>query len=132
MPKKPKFDPFDPKHRIGPLFYHVTPYDVWKTQISKQGLIPRLEKRGIYVDDPLEKRVYLFEDPVTADDAITNWIAEDWYPNDRWFALLEVSIPSWIREVHDDPELAGSYFVTEWIPNTHVRRFKKVDAGEPE
>lgn len=124
----PKFDPFA---AIPDWYYHVTPYDVWKNQVSKEGLIPRVEKRGIHADDPFQKRIYLFENPDTADDALDNWIV-DWYPTVRWFAVLEIAIPPSIREVHDDPELAGSYFVTGRIPPEYIRLLQKVDAGEPE
>lgn len=130
---KKKLPPwFDPEQRTAPVFYHLTPFETWKKKISKEGLVPRLEKRGIAVDDPSQKRIYLFQDPDTADDALTNWFAEERYPDVRFFALLEVAIPPTVGEVHDDPEIGGSYFVTEPIPPSHVRLVQKVDAGEPE
>lgn len=112
-----------------PKLYHVTPYKNWR-KIKTAGLLPKRGKRGMYVDDPNEPRIYLFESPETADDAMTNWLV-DWYPEDRYFAIIEVTLPL-VAQVYEDPELAGSYYVTKMILPKQMKLFKKQDAGEPE
>ncbi len=108
--------------------FHVTPWAVWSKSISKVGLKPLVQKRGKYADDPKQGRVYLFEDIATAQDAMVNWLVDE-FPDVRWFALLSVSIPESV-EIFEDPEIAGSYYVTEGVPKRGIHLVEKVDAGE--
>ena len=110
--------------------YHVTPHETWVKRIRKEGLVPRRGKRGFAARAPGEKRIYLFADRDTAMDALENWLLEE-FPNERWFALLEVDVPARIK-VQDDPEIAGSYYVTRVVPPRHVRLVESIDAGKPE
>jgi hypothetical protein len=107
--------------------YHVAPYDTWIKQIRKEGLVPQAKKRGLYSDSD-EPRVYLFEDADTALDALANWLLDE-YDDVRWFALLEVDVPKgWL---HEDPEIAGSYYVRHPVHRESVRIVKKIDGGYP-
>lgn len=111
-------------------FYHVTPYDVWSKSISKVGLKPLSKKRGLYADDPKQGRIYLFESKDTAEDAMQNWLVDE-FPNVRWFALLRVSVPE-SAEIFEDQEIVGSYYVVNGIPKRNIKLVQKIDAGEPE
>ena len=112
-----------------PTLYHVTPYKNWK-KVKKHGLLPRAGRRGFAADDPDEPRIYLFESPETADDAMTNWLVDE-YPEDRFFALIQVEVYGTSR-IYDDPEVAGSYFVLTPLAPGQLKLYSKVDAGEPE
>jgi hypothetical protein len=108
--------------------YHVTPHATWLKRIRKDGLVPRREGRGMYADSQ-EPRIYLFKDADTAHDGLVNWLLEE-RPTVRWFALLEVDVPDdWVMP---DPEISGSFYVTEAVPPEGVRLVKKIDGGEPE
>lgn len=108
--------------------YHVTPHATWLNKVRHEGLTLRSEKRGVYADGD-EPRIYLFEDEATAEDGLENWLLDE-YPNVRWFALLEVDVPKgWL---HEDPEVAGSYYVEHPIYRESVRLVKKIDGGVPE
>ena len=109
------------------LFYHVTAHDAWSTSIRKSGLVPRAEKRGRFADSAAEPRIYLFADEATAEDGLQNWLIEE-FEGVRWFALLRVEVPDdWVR---DDPEIAGSYYVTQPIPADRISLARKIDGGE--
>lgn len=113
-----------------PTLYHVTPYKNWK-KIKVDGLTPKTGQRGIgAVGDPGEPRIYLFEDPDTADDALTNWLEEK-FSKDRFFAMIEVEVYGTSR-IYDDEELAGAYYVRTPLLPEQLRLYSKVDAGEPE
>lgn len=110
------------------ILYHVTPYTTWLKRIRKDGLVPRREKRGMYADSQ-DPRIYLFADEDTAEDGLENWLLDE-YPSVRWFALLEVDVPEdW---VHEDPEIAGSFYIEHPVPRAGVRLVRKIDGGEPE
>ena len=110
------------------IFYHVTDHEAWLKFIRKQGLTPRAEKRGRFADGQ-EPRIYLFVDEATAEDGLLNWLLDEG-PGVRWFALLRVDIPE--AELRADPELAGSYYVTQPIPAERLRLVRKIDGGEEE
>lgn len=107
--------------------YHVTPFEIWSKKIQKSGLVPRKEKRGIHADSN-EKRIYFFDDLATVEDAMVNWFLEE-FPDVRYFAVIEVRIPIEV-DVFEDPEIAGSFYVSERIPAQNLRLIEKVDAGE--
>lgn len=113
------------------MMFHVTPWSNWKS-IKKQGLVPQLGERGLYADDDAgsEPRTYLFEDLLTLNDAMANWFLEK-FDDVRWFAILKVQIPE-TMELFDDPEIAGSFYVTEPIPTQNIILIKKEDAGMEE
>jgi hypothetical protein len=111
------------------ILYHVTPHATWLNHIRRDGLTLRKEKRGRFADSQ-DPRIYLFEDEDTAEDGLENWLLDDEYPNVRWFALLQVDTPdAW---VHEDPEIAGSFYVEHPIPIEGIRLVRKIDGGEPE
>lgn len=108
--------------------YHVTPHTTWLKHIRKDGLVPRRVKRGIFADSQAP-RIYLFADADTAHDALENLLLDE-YPSVRWFALLEVDVPDdWVMP---DPEISGSFYVTDVVPPEGIRLVQKIDAGEPE
>jgi hypothetical protein len=107
--------------------YHVTPHATWLKHIRKEGLVPQRQKRGIFADSQ-EPRIYLFEDFDTAYDGLANWLLDEFPDNIRYFAFLEVMVPD--DEVMPDPEIAGSFYVTQAIPPEYIRLAKKVDVGE--
>jgi len=109
--------------------YHVTPYSVWLRHIRHEGLIPKKGKRGIYAEEGDEPRIYLFEDPATAEDALMNWMLDE-FPATRWFAMLEVWLSR--NDVVEDPEIAGAYYITRPVEPMAIQLFEKVDGGEPE
>lgn len=109
------------------ILYHVAPLEIWSGSIKKSGLLPKKKKRGIYASGD-EDRIYFFEDPVTAEDAMMNWFVEE-FPGVRYFALIEAEIPEDV-EIFEDPEIAGAYFVTERIPARNLSLAEQVDAGE--
>ena len=103
--------------------YHVTPVSRLRS-ILRKGLVPAMESRGIYADSS-EKRSYLFEDPDTAEDGLVNWMWER-SPRVRTWAILEVQLPNSI-EPHDDPEVAGSWYVRKTIPPDRISVLKKIE-----
>lgn len=107
--------------------YHVTPFEMWSKEIRKSGLLPKKVKRGIYADSD-EKRIYFFDDLGTVEDAMVNWLVDE-FPDVRYFAVIEAQIPLDV-DVIEDPEIAGSFYVTGWIPARNLRLVEKVDAGE--
>jgi len=75
--------------------------------------------------DGKEARIYLFEDENTAEDGLANWLIDE-FPKVKWFALLEVDVPDdW---VHDDPEIAGSYYIEHPVPVEGLRLVRKMEA----
>ena len=110
------------------ILYHVTPHATWLNHIRHEGLTLRREKRGRFADSQ-DPRIYLFENEDTATDGLENWLLDE-YPKVRWFALLQVNVPE--KWVHEDPEIAGSFYVEHSIPRAGVRLVRKIDGGEPE
>jgi hypothetical protein len=105
----------------------MTPYETWLHEIRKRGLVPKTGRRGILADS-VEPRIYLFEDEATAHDGLENWLLDE-FPDVRWFAMVEVEVPDeWIQA---DPELAGSFYVTQAVPPAGLRLIRKIDGGEP-
>lgn len=111
----------------GRVFIHVTPFKNVRS-IETKGLQPRVLKRGLFSDSRTEKRIYLFTDPDTAEDALSNWLADE-YEDARYFGILQVHVPPSIR-VLDDPELAGAVYVTQAIPTSDILAIDRLDAGE--
>jgi hypothetical protein len=106
---------------------HVAPLVTWEKHVRKEGLVPRLGHRGCTVDDPHEPRTYFFADRGTAEDGMANWLL-DLHPRVRRFAIIEAAVPR--RDVHDDPEISGSFYTTRPVPPARLRLLEKLDVGE--
>jgi len=107
------------------IHYHLTTPDKVE-QIEKNGLQPRIEKRGVYADGS-KPGIYLFSDLITADDALTNWLADEMtgYTQAVAFAVNTDGIP-----LEDDPELAGSFIARQPISPERLSVVKTFDLGE--
>lgn len=118
-----------PVHRVSlsarSLYYHVTPWKNLKS-IQRLGLIPKTVKRGMYAHSD-EPRVYFFTDRDTADDALTNWLADEYPASIRYVAILKVELESW--SVTDDEELAGAVYTTQRIEPSRIVGVEKQDIG---
>lgn len=107
--------------------YHVTPWDN-VSQIRKRGLLPKRIKRGVFARDPDEPRVYLFVDLDTAEDAMVNWLLDE-YEKERFFGIIQVDLPD-DAPVNEDPEVAGSVYLVDPIPARFISGIEKINAGE--
>ena len=101
------------------ILWHISPIKNRK-KILTQGLIPKIDKRGIYTDDPAELRIYLFIDLDTAEDALMNWLIDIY--EDEPLDFYEVNIDE--KDLIEDPELAGSFYTKEKIDPKNIKLFK--------
>lgn len=79
-------------------FYHVTPEDNLPSIMSK-GIIPTVGERSAQLDDV--EAVFLFHDIIDIDDAVTNWLGDE-FDEDANLVCLEVSLSV------DDPNIVES------------------------
>ena len=103
--------------------YHVTPLSNLAA-IEKEGLLPKLGKRGIYAGAHVPA-IYFFEDEATAQDGIFNWLADE--IREVWAVLLAVDVDP--QRIEDDPEIAGSYLTLHSILPENIRIVERVELG---
>ena len=106
--------------------YHVTPLSNLAA-IEKEGLLPKLGKRGIYAGAHVPA-IYFFEDEATAQDGIFNWLADE--IREEWAVLLAVDVDP--QRIEDDPEIAGSFFSLHAILPENIRIVERVELGPDE
>lgn len=70
-------------------YYHVTPYENLKS-IFKNGLVPSIGDRSAKLEEA--NGIYLFEDADSADDAVANWLGDE-FDDETQLSLLKVTIP---------------------------------------
>jgi hypothetical protein len=97
--------------------YHVTPADTLAT-IEREGLRPRVGPRARLLGEP-GPAIYLFEDRLTAEDAVTNWLGEA-FDEDVALSLLEVTLDAGLRR-RPDLAMGGELVVIDPIPATAIR-----------
>ena len=99
-------------------FYHAAPGSRVET-IQKCGLEPRREKRGLGAasDQPA---IYFFRDLATAEDAVSNWLMDEWPETETEAVVFECRLPD--NAVIPDPELSGSYiYIGSAIPPEQLK-----------
>lgn len=95
----------------------------------RHGLTPSTMSRGLEDISYKGDAIYLFEDYDTMEDGLVNWMLErEEFEADQFFTVFEVVIPEGV-EVHDDPEIAGSYYVTDPIPPDNIEKVERLDVG---
>lgn len=107
------------------ILYHVTTPDRVET-IKANGLVPMADKRGVYAAD-CQPCIYLFSDLITAEDALTNWLADE-MPGHTQAVAFAVNVDG--LKLEDDPELTGSYIVREPITPDRLYVAKTFELGE--
>src|SRR6266566_3436548 len=99
-------------------FYHAAPGSRVEA-IQKSGLEPRREKRGLGAasDQPA---IYFFRDLATAEDAVSNWLMDEWPETETEAVVFECRLPD--NTVIPDPELSGSYlYIGSAIPPEQLK-----------
>ncbi|MGH6628300.1 MAG: hypothetical protein ACREB3_01050 [Burkholderiales bacterium] len=89
--------------------------------------MPKKIKRGIFAQNKDEPRIYFFEDRDTVDDAMLNWLVEE-FPDVRYFGVVEVDLPA-EAPIVQDPELAGAVYISGRVPKEFITKIEKIDAG---
>ena len=98
-------------------WFHVTSASAAK-KIQKEGLTLQRIRRGKFATSQIEERVYVFQDLATAEDAVVNWLG-DLLPEDEGIVIFAVDLPAG-TVLHEDPELAGSFYLLEPVPSTQL------------
>ena len=70
-------------------YYHVTPSHNVKN-IMKVGLIPQVGPSSSKLNE--KRGIHLFKDEVSAEDAVTNWMGDE-YPENTKLSMLKVRLP---------------------------------------
>ena len=99
-------------------FYHAAPGSRVEA-IQKSGLEPRREKRGLGAASG-EPAIYFFGDLATAEDAVSNWLMDEWLETETEAVVFECRLP--VNTVIPDPELSGSYiYIGSAIPPEQLK-----------
>jgi hypothetical protein len=91
----------DMKRSQRKLCYHVTCTRTVPS-ILRRGLEPKIGPRSRKMGESLEA-VYLFPDRDTVDDALMNWLGDE-FPDDAASTMLEVSVPADARLIESPAE----------------------------
>ena len=90
-------------------FYHVTK-SVNVQSILRKGLIPQTGERSAKLDD---HGVYLFNHKTTLEDALMNWLGDE-FDEDEKLTVLLVNLPK------DFPISAHDVVGYEWVTQEHI------------
>lgn len=96
------------------VYYHVTP----ATSIDRilhEGLVPRQDKRSAEANER-EPGVYMFGSRVDAEDAVANWLGEQ-FDEDEPLALLQIKLP---KDFPRPKKTAFEYMSTIKIPPAFI------------
>ena len=99
------------------LYYHVTP-TVNVQSILQHGLVPGSGKRSQVIGEQ-GKFIFLFGDIVSAEDAVANWLGDE-FNEDELLTLLQVSIPENFPIKHDKA-VAYEFFTDKKIPAENIK-----------
>ena len=106
--------------------YHAAPGSRAEA-IQREGLQPRIEKRGIHAADKVPA-VYFFDGIDSAEDALVNWLADEWDEAETEAVVFSTDLPE--SELEPDPEIAGAYRVTRPIPPEQLKVIARWPLGE--
>lgn len=98
-------------------YYHVT-QGSRAASIRSTGLLPKIEKRGIRASEKAPA-VYFFDSLDTAEDALTNWLADEYPESESKAVVFAAELNS--TELQPDPELAGSFILFRAVKPDELR-----------
>lgn len=94
--------------------YHVATDESWQ-RIRQEGLIPAIGGRSSSSSEA-EPRVYLFGSRQDVDDALGNWLGEEFEDYEGDLIILEVATPSAAEPTFPDAETSWEWSTTAAIP----------------
>ena len=101
----------------GYAYYHVT-READLSSIMAEGLVPRIGPRSEKTGEAAPA-VYLFPDLASLEDAMANWLGDE-FPDDEPLAVLEVTMPAPIGPEPGQPSYERR--VAAPIPQERIRR----------
>jgi hypothetical protein len=105
------------------IAYHVTPDHTYQTKIKRHGLIPRIGARSKNIGEPI-KRIYLFGSLNACEDALMNWLGDEYEDMGVEFvAILEVDLDG--IDVERNPYVPWEYWVFDPIPPDRIKLIRQ-------
>jgi hypothetical protein len=94
--------------------WHVTRTSALRS-IMRQGLTPRIGARSRSAKEA-EKAIYVFPDSISLEDAMTNWLGDEY--EDIPISLLELTVPpSWVKQ----DNIRWEAVITQPVPPGRIR-----------
>lgn len=103
------------------MFYHVTPTEN-VSRIMSEGLVPQRGPRSVQLES--EDGIYLFKTMEGVENALSNWLGEEFEEDDVSLTLLGVELPPEAqRRLNEQGDDHASYevVVTTPIPAQYIQ-----------
>jgi hypothetical protein len=98
-------------------FFHITRHENLPS-IMRKGLVPAIGERSNKIGEDRDA-IYLFEDKDTAEDALMNWLGDE-YDEDESLTMLKVAIPVNSMNIYNIVFDGFSYVAFKAIPPEYI------------
>jgi hypothetical protein len=105
----------------GPVYYHIAEASQLR-RILRQGLQPQLGYRSQTIES--DPSVYLFTSYLNAENALHNWLGEE-FDEATELILLQITLPPEIPVFHH-PEVGWESWVEQVIPPSAIKALPEI------